>query len=386
MIRMLQLAAWDYSFHAHLRPLLEACRDAGFAVSCAGAPGPFAAELRALGFPFLPVPFARSMNAARHAYCAARLTHLLRRERVAVLHSHTLVAGALGRLAARAAHVPLSVYTAHGFRFHENMRARAYWPLVAVEKLCGALSDHVFVQNDEDRIAALALRLSRPERIQTIGSGIELSRFDRARIDPTALAALREEFRLPANAVVITSVARLTRDKGLLEFLNMAERVSAWHENAWFIGVWPRLPGERAELDLSAHRVAERVRILGYRNDVPAILALSDVFVQPSRFEGFSKVVMEAMALGCAVVASNVRGCRNLLTHEETGLLVRPKDSAHLAARVSALVEDPARRRRLGRAASEYARKNFDQRQSLELQVATLHKLIRARSAHHAFC
>jgi glycosyltransferase involved in cell wall biosynthesis len=386
MIRMLQLAAWDYSFHAHLRPLLEAFRSAGFDVCCAGAAGPFVSEIRALGFRFFPLPLARSMNPARHAFCVAELARLLRREQVEVLHSHTLVAGVVGRLAARAARVPLSVYTAHGFRFHEHMGSGAYWPLVFAEKLCGALTDHVFVQNDEDRLAAVALRLCRPERIQTIGSGIELARFDKRRIDPAALAALRSELGIPASAVVITSVARRTRDKGLGEFLDMAERVSKKHAKAHFIGVWPALPGERAKLELRRQRAATCVRILGYRSDVPAILALSDIFVQPSYFEGFSKVLMEAMALGSAVVASDVRGCRNLVVHEETGLLFRAKDAEQLAEQVSALVADSARREQLGRAASEYARRHFDERRSLELQVAALERLLSARALSHAIC
>ncbi len=375
--RILQLAAWDYSFQVHLWPLVEACTRAGFEVVCAGAPGPFADELRARGIAFEAVPFERRFATFRHPAALARLVAIMRTHRIDVLHAHTLVAGLLGRMAAPVAGVPISVYTAHGFHFHEHMGAVPYWLFAGCERLGAALTDHLFVQSAEDRISALALRMVRPEQVETIGSGTDLARFARSAVAPGALSSLRRELEIASEDKVVLIVARPTREKGLPAFQAMVERLAKERADVTFVCVLPHLPGERhAALEpLRKSPFAHRLRILGFRRDVRELLALADVFVLPTHFEGLSRIIIEAMAMERAVVTTNVRGCRELVEDGETGWLCGVDDVDALVARVGALLDDAPLRARTGARARAVAERRFDERLPVQRQIETLRGL-----------
>ncbi len=377
-LRMLQLAVWDYSFSMHLMPLLRACRAEGYEVVCAGVAGPFVDEIAAEGFRYVPLPFSRSARPDRHLRALIALTRLLRRERFDVVHAHTFVAGLVGRVAARISRVPVCAYTAHGFRFHEGMGPVSFRIHLGFEALAARWTDYLFVQNDEDRVTALSHGLVDRERIRTIGNGIDLSRFSRSRLDPAALSALRRELDLPEEARVVTTIARPTREKGLYEFLEIAESLSAMHPDVHFLAVLPKLDGERHSIERAIERSrSPRLKRLGFRRDIPEILALTDVFVLPSHFEGYSRVIMEAMAMGVPVVASNVRGCRGLVRNGVCGMLVEPGEIGEFVEASSRLLADEKLRTDFGRAARGIAEEQFDLDASVKLQTSAFEMLTR---------
>lgn len=374
-MRILQLAATDYSFHVHLMPLLDASRARGHDVSCAGAAGPFVDEVRRAGFRYFPLPLRRSLNALSHARVLAIVVKLLRSERIELLHSHALVAGLIGRTAARLAGTPLSVYTAHGFRFHDRMAFLPRNVLLRAERWGARHSDFLFVQNPEDRITAVAHRFLPPERVLTIGSGIDLTAFSPKRDSDERLDELRAELDLPHDARVVTTIARPTREKGVRAFYELAERVSARRNDVHFLAVLPELHGERSSIAKELEgRGGPRMRRLEFRRDIPQLLRLSDVFVLPSEFEGVSRVVMEAMASGVPVVATNVRGCRQLVRPGETGYLYEPGDVRKLDELVEHLLE-PGVADAMGVRAYDVARRELDQRRSIELQLDVFERL-----------
>lgn len=379
--RMLQLAAWDYSFRVHLWPLVEACGQAGFDVICAGAPGPFTEALRSRGVPFEAVPFERELLTWRHPAALARLVSLMQTHQIDVLHAHTLIAGVLGRAAARIAGVPISVYTAHGFHFHEHMRAVPYWFFASLERFGAAMTDHLFVQSAEDRVSALALRMVRPDQVETIGSGVDLTHFARSAVPEGALSMLRRELAIPEGDKVVSIIARPTREKGLSVFQRMAERLAEARGDVTFVCVLPQMPGERhaAREPLTRSRALHRMRLLEFRTDVRELLALSDVFVLPTRFEGLSRSVIEAMAMGRAIVTSDVRGCRELIEHGESGLLCRVADEDGFVDAVGRLLDDAPLRAELGERARGVAERRFDERRPIERQVETLLRLCKDR-------
>ncbi len=109
--------------------------------------------------------------------------------------------------------------------------------------------------------------------------------------------------------------------------------------------------------------------LLGSRHDVHALYAGMDIFVLPSHREGFPRSVMEASAMGVPVVATDIRGCREAVDHDRSGLLVPKKDPEELAAALIALVTDADRRRRLGAGAIELARDRFDTNHQIEASL-----------------
>jgi glycosyltransferase involved in cell wall biosynthesis len=172
------------------------------------------------------------------------------------------------------------------------------------------------------------------------------------RPDPVARAAVRAELGARQGDCVIIAVSRLVRHKGYPELL-AAARALPPHCVLWVVG--DRLPSDHGEdmeplFAAAAAALGPRFRRLGYRTDVPRLLAAADVFALPSHFEGLPMSVIEAMLCGLPVVATDIRGPREMVLDGETGLLVPPATVDLLAAALQDLAGDPGRRARMGEA------------------------------------
>jgi glycosyltransferase involved in cell wall biosynthesis len=182
----------------------------------------------------------------------------------------------------------------------------------------------------------------------------------RFRPDPAARDRIRQSLGVPPRRVVITAVSRLVWHKGYPE---LAEAMHAIPQaELWVAG--ERLPTDRGadmEALLRGAGLGERLRMLGYREDIPAILAASDIFVLPSRFEGLPMSVIEAMLTGLPVIAAAVRGPREQVVEGVTGLLVPPGDAAALGQALARLAADPALRTSMGEAGRARALERYDE-------------------------
>ncbi|MBI2524636.1 MAG: glycosyltransferase family 4 protein [Candidatus Rokubacteria bacterium] len=373
----MQLCGLDYGFRMHLLPLVRWCMQAGFEVCCCGPRGSFHRDVIARGHRYIEVPFTRNMDLMNHLRCLRRLIGVLREERIDILHTHSLIGGVLGRVAARRAGVPLSIYTAHGFRFHpgQNPLARQFY--VACERLGSRYTDFLFTQNKEDREAAVRFGLAPAHRIRVIGNGVEVRRFQRDTIPPVALDRVREELSIPEGATVITTIVRPTREKGAVQFIKMANRVAELRADTCFLAVLAPIENERHSIRETLVRQPHtpNLRILGYRTDVPTLLALTDIYVQASQYEGLARALMEAMVSGATPVVSDVRGNREMVTHGETGLLAPYGDIDAFVGALVHLVDDSVRRVRIGQRARGFALKHYDENAMLGEQVRVIREL-----------
>ena len=383
--RVMQLTAEHYGFYQHVVPLAKAFEAAGFDVVCVGPPGIFDDRMRATGLRVLPIRFERSFNPAAHLASLWRLVRAMRAERIDVLHSHSALGGFLGRIAARLARVPLSVYTAHGFHFHARMRRPAFLFFWFVEWLGTRLGDFLLTQNEEDAGAAIRGRFAPRDRIAVVGNGVDVTVFDRGAVTDGTLERLRRELQIPDGAPVVITIGRPTRNKGVRDFFRIADRVIAAHETACFIAVLPSMPGEpgdvRAEIEQRPARPG--VCVLGYRHDVRDLLALASVYVIPSLFEGLSKTVIEAMAMSLPVVGYDVRGVRDLIENGETGVLVPHGAWEGAADAVLQLLRDPERARAMGANARRRALAEHDERRVFQKQIDIIRGLIEERLPAH---
>lgn len=279
--------------------------------------------------------------AGRRGYGTAlgRLVGLLRKERVALLHAHCFDPTLLGLLAARLARVPF-VFTRH--HSDHNLRLGKPWH-VRIDGFCARHADHVIAVSEATRRIMTDVERVPDSRITVVYNGMEPLR----RPDPEAVARLRAELGPPAGPVLLM-VARLHEEKGhryLFQALpNIQEAVGP---------VTVLLAGageEQAALEAEARRwgIAERVRFLGRRLDIPELMALASVVVMPSLAESFGFVALEAMSLGRPVVASSTGGLPEVVG--EGGLVVPQADAAALGEAVVRVLRDPALARRLGRA------------------------------------
>ncbi len=283
---------------------MRAIRARGHEVVGICAEGKLLEGVRAEGFRIVSVPFARRLSPLAHAKAFFGLVRLLRTERPDIVHAHMPISGFLARLAARLAGVPRVAYTCHGFLFNQDGSWLRRNGSVAMEWIGGRLTDVYMTVSASEAADARRLHIFRDA--VAVGNGRDPGVF---RPDPAARSAIRAALGTPADRVVIVAVSRLVRDKGFPELAAAMRDVPG--AELWVVG--ERLVSDRGE-DMAAllaeAGLGDRLRLLGYRDDVAAVLAAADIFVLPSYFEAMPMSVIEAMLVGLPVVASDVGGLR----------------------------------------------------------------------------
>jgi len=320
------------------------------------SPGPHLArlDLRDAAVTALDIP--RGLAPAGLSRLLCRLVRHLRAHDYTIVHTHNSITGAIGRIAARLAGVPLTIHTIHGFHFHENMGRLRRLPFVTAERSLARITDVLLCQNREELDEVHRLGLHPRHGVYHVGNGIDLRRF-RPRLAP------------PRNArSVILCVARFepVKNQGMLLHALAALRARQ-APVLWLVGDGPC----RARYAREAQRLglADRVKFLGYRYDIPELVAAADVAVLTSLKEGIPRALMEAMAVGVPVVATDVKGSREVVVDGQTGFLVPLGDTQALAGRLSQLLDSPALRRDLGARGVEHARRHFDEERIVERLV-----------------
>ena len=385
MKRVLQLCAVDFTVKNFLAELIEFLEAKGLEVHVGCRRGAFWDDLVGRGYRMVDLPFTRGANPAANLRALWVLWRHLARSPYEIVHVHTPIVGVLGRLAARWARVPIRLYTAHGFYFHDDMHPAFRRFCVAVERFAARRGHFVFTQSDEDRQSAIRERICRPDDIATIGNGIDTKRFDPAAIAPEARAALRKELRLSEASPTVGIVARIVREKGVFELADAVAAVRRDLPDVRVVWIGGALESDRDDSTIAFRRrleslgIADHVRFTGFRNDVPALMSLCNVYTLPSYREGMPRSILEAMSMALPVVATRIRGCREEVVEGETGFLVPPRDAAALADRLARLLAHPDGARRMGEAGRRRAVEHFDFRLVLDRQWRVYERLMRER-------
>jgi glycosyltransferase involved in cell wall biosynthesis len=294
------------------------------------------------------------------------LVRIFRRLRPDIVHTFDTKPGVWGRLAARAAGVPVIVGTITGLGtlyVDSDVKTRLvraiYQPL---QRLACHCSDLTIFYNRDDIAQFTKARVAPPDRCAIVpGSGIHTDQFCRERVPSDDVERVRGDISLRDGEVVVTMIARICRSKGVLEFAGAADIVRLKLPRVRFVLVGP---WDKDVLDrLSApemDRVRKSVTWLGERKDIAAILAVSDICALPTFREGNPRVLMEAASMGLPVIATDGPGCREVVRNEVNGLLIPLNDAGALAGAVERLAGDVNLRRVFGAASRELAITKFD--------------------------
>lgn len=375
--RLVHLTTTDMSLDLLLGPQLEAFAGAGYEVIGVSAPGPFVAGLEATGIRHFPLRHATRAAAPHHDVQAlAELRSLFRKLRPDIVHTHNPKAGIYGRLAARAARVPVIVNTVHGLYALPEDRWTKRALIYGLELLASRCSHAELVQNLEDLETLARLGVPR-SKLQLLGNGIDLVRFE-PEPDEGQRSRVRRTWGVGDDDVVVGAVGRLVAEKGYPELFEAMAAVAEGTPQARLVVVGPSDPDKGDALDAALLRRAEAagVHFLGFRDDVEALYPAMDLYVLASRREGFPRSAMEASAMGLAVVATDVRGCRQVVDHGVTGRLVPVGNARALAEAIGELVADPRLRTAMGQAGREKAVKEFDQQRVIDLTLDTYERLL----------
>jgi glycosyltransferase involved in cell wall biosynthesis len=304
----------------------------------------------------------RNINPLFDLLAFYELFRICKNRRFDIVHTHTSKGGFLGRIAARVARVPTIIHTIHGFAFHEFTGGLVTALYVHLEKLAARFCDFIICVNNEDRCTAIDKGIAQPDKIVTILNGIDLRQFEG--IVDTDLQ--REGLGLPKEAMLVGTVGRLAPQKGFVHLIEAIPYILRAHPQTWFLfaGDGPL----KAELQALAKDlgVADRCRFLGFRRDIPQLLMCYDIFALPSLWEGLSVTLLEAMATGRAVIATDIKGNREVVTDGVNGVLCQPRNSQALANAIIHLLENQEKARLLGMRARQTIEQRFDEQIMLE--------------------
>jgi glycosyltransferase involved in cell wall biosynthesis len=329
---------------AYVASLLPALTPSFDVVVAAYGEGPLREAAAQAGVRFVPLRHVRRpVRPWRDAAGLVELVRLLRRERPDILHASSSKAGILGRLAAAAARVPVRIFTVHGWAFnaYSGLPSALYrW----ADRLVSPLTTVTICVSDNERAAGIEAGTCRAESTVVIRNAVDVAAAPRSAGDH--------------EGVRLIAVGRLKPPKDFVNLVRALATLPDGSFEALIVGEGP----DRALVEAEIERLGlgARVELTGERSDVPALLADSDLFVLSSTSEGLPVSVLEAMAAGLPVVASEVGGLPELVADGESGLLVQSGDPDRLGAALASLVADPGLRLRFGAAGRARAEAHFD--------------------------
>ncbi len=330
----------------------------------------FSARLLNAGIEFVPVSVSRKGIAPiGDAVLCVSLIRLFRRLRPALVHSFTIKPAIYATFAAAMTGVPSRVVTITGLGYAFTSASRPVRLLVKwLYSLALRYATIVFFQNSEDRSLFVAEGLVHPHQARLIaGSGVDISKFS-----PVALP-MRSKGR-----PTFLMISRLLVDKGVLDFVAAAELVHRSYPSVEFTLVGPldsRNPSSLGFEQVNRIVNGAHVNWVGEAEEVTPWLAHADVVVLPSYREGVPRVLLEASAMGRAVIATDVVGCRDAVLDGETGILVPVRDPLRLAEAMISLIEHPAKIEQMGKAGRRLIEDRFDERAIIQTTIACYREL-----------
>lgn len=361
-IRVMQITH-DLAIGGLQQVVVSICRNIDrdrFSVSvlCLRARGELASQLEDMGIPVLMLPQKRY---GTDYFSFLKVASILHRERTEIIHTHNkqpFIDGTLGGMIARSRTV---VHTDHGRTFPDKHRYLfAEWAMSHFVYRIAAVSD----KTREDLIRYEKIRR---EKIITVPNGIDGRLFE-TRIDP---GVKKKELGISGRYPILGIGARLVRIKGIEYLLGAVSRLRKRYPRILLViagtGPWEEtLRSTAGELGVEDHVV-----FIGARMDMPELLNMFDLYVLPSLSEGMPLALLEAMAAGCPIVATNVGGIPNIITDGYNGMLIEPKDEEALAKAIIDMMGDDSKRNRF----RERGRLLYEQRYSAVAMTKTYERL-----------
>lgn len=379
MTRLLYFVNIPRFFVTHRLPLALAAQQAGYDVHVATSAYDEAniAHIEAAGLPFHPLPLRQHSTAPHYEWEAGRAVYdLYRRLKPDIVHQVSIKAILYGGLAARLSHVPAVVNAVSGLGYVFI----AQGPKVALIRtgskqvyrvVLAHPNSRTIFQNPDDRDFFIHNGLIDPQRTVLIkGSGVDMDVFY-PQPEPDGLP-------------VVLFAGRLLWQKGVGEFVEVAQRLKG---KARFVIVGFGEAGNPASVPpekLAAWHDSGVIEAWGYRSDMPAVYAQSHIVCLPSSYgEGIPKALIEAAACGRAIVTTDSPGCREIVRHDQNGLLVPVHDTDALTRALEALIDDPARRQTMGAAGRRMAEAEFSLPQVNAQTLAVYDALLASKTRHN---
>lgn len=369
------------TLRAFLIPTMEAERALGHEVLVCAQDSPQAEKLREAGFEVFTHRMPRNINPWPALSAILAIRRVLVSRHVDMIVCHTSLGALVGRIAAWSAGTPRVVYFVHGLACGPAQSALSWRVRFGVERLLAMVTDAIVVMNDYDERLSIRAPLARSAAgvIRIPAMGVDLQRHARE-LPPATRERLAHELGLGRGVKLVLCTARLIPEKGVVEFIEAACRICAGRKDVVFALAGTGPLDERLKARVRAAGLEGRIHVLGWRDDVPELTKLSDIFALPSYFmEGLPVSVLEAMACSKPVVSTHHKGCEDAVRDGETGLLVPVKQVAPLVEALVHLLDDEMLRVRMGRAGRVRAAEEYEMSACTRRIVEVLENVLHSR-------
>lgn len=341
MKKILIVSTVSRQFYLFEQGNIEVLKSLGYEIHCAANFEDANERLDALDIVKHPFDIQRSPFSLKNIKAYKQLKKIMKLENFDAVHCHSPMGGVLSRLAAKSIGLSPVIYTAHGFHFYDGAPWKNWLIYYNVEKYLSKYTDVIITINKEDFERAKTFKSKKV--ISVPGIGVDSSKFNKVNIDRKKK---REELAIPEGAVVILTIGEMIKRKNHKTALKALTQLK--NKNYVFLicgrgELESKLKGLAKDLGIE-----DRVKFLGFRNDIPEICIASDIFLFPSYQEGLPVSVMEAMSAGLPIIASRIRGNIDLIQDGNGGYLHEPDDYFGMAKSIDKMIEDERLRIEMG--------------------------------------
>jgi len=357
-----------------LMPLIEEQKRRGHYVCVCGSEDTHAQKLRDAGIDVFTHKLRRSLNPFSIIKAIFQIKRILVREKIDVAICHTPIGAGVGRIAARLAKTRHVIYFVHGYTCVPAQNKFKWLVWFSIEKMLGYVTDAVLVMNKYDEQLCRSHHLVKDARkIFCIpGMGVDLDKFSAS---DNECGEVHRKLGIADNTKVVLSVAYLIPEKGIFVFLDAAKQICSQRDDVCFLlaGDGPYM--ERLSSRRDSYNLQNEFRVLGWRDDIYRLMRAANIFVLPTYyFEGLPVSILEAMACGKPVVATQHRGCEDAMVDGQTGYLVPVKKAVPLVDKIRLLLDNEQLRIKMGKAGRQLVERRFELNYCTERIIEALEK------------
>lgn len=321
-------------------PFINYFLNQGYQVHVATKLGHRRAEFKQLGISCHNINFSRSPYSLSTIIALKQLVKVMRANKFALVHVHTPVGAFLGRLAARLTNTRPVLYTAHGFHFYQGAPVKNWLFYYFIEKVAARWTDGIITINDEDFQLAKTFSLRRDNSVYLVhGVGLPVADYQISG-NGDLRNNLREQMGFSKQDTLIITIAELNQNKNQIQLIKALHEVLKQNKDVYLLLVGNGNLESKLKKLVSNYQMSEHVFFLGYRKDISELLYISNMFALTSLREGLPRSIMEAMAAGKPVIATDIRGNKDLVKHNANGFLVPVNDWAETGNAMLRLTND----------------------------------------------